>query len=88
MLEVPSLLCSSSTRCCARVDFLSVGSNDLMQFLSMRSTATTSACRTRFDVLSAPALRALRAIADKANATNTRSPCAARWAASRSRRWR
>jgi phosphotransferase system enzyme I (PtsP) len=48
-----------------RVDFLSVGSNDLMQFLyaADRGNARVS---DRFDPLSAPVLRALKDIADKA----------------------
>ena len=47
----------------SRVDFLSVGSNDLMQFLyaADRGNARVS---QRFDPLSAPVLRALKDIAD------------------------
>ena len=47
-----------------RVDFLSVGSNDLMQFLyaADRGNSRVSA---RFDALSTPVLRALREIAAK-----------------------
>ena len=69
MVEVPSLLWQLD-EICARADFLSVGSNDLMQYVYAvdRDNKRVS---NRFDVLSAPALRVLRAIADKANATNT-----------------
>ena len=61
MLEVPSLLFQLD-ELLERVDFLSVGSNDLMQFMyaADRGNARVS---QRFDTLSAPVLRALRAIA-------------------------
>jgi phosphotransferase system enzyme I (PtsP) len=64
MLEVPSLLFQLD-ELLERVDFLSVGSNDLMQFLyaADRGNARVS---DRFDPLSAPVLRALKDIADKA----------------------
>jgi phosphotransferase system enzyme I (PtsP) len=60
MLEVPSLLFQLD-ELLQRVDFLSVGSNDLLQFLyaADRSNARVS---QRFDSLAAPVLRALRAI--------------------------
>ena len=63
MLEVPALLFQLD-ELLARVDFLSVGSNDLMQFLyaADRGNARVS---QRFDPLSAPVLRALKDIADK-----------------------
>ncbi len=63
MLEVPALLFQLD-ELLARVDFLSVGSNDLMQFLyaADRGNARVS---QRFDPLSAPVLRALKHIADK-----------------------
>ncbi|HEY1473553.1 MAG TPA: phosphoenolpyruvate--protein phosphotransferase [Pseudolabrys sp.] len=64
MLEVPALLFQLE-ELLSRVDFLSVGSNDLMQFLyaADRGNARVS---HRFDPLSAPVLRALKDIADKA----------------------
>ncbi len=67
MLEVPALLFQLD-ELLSRVDFLSVGSNDLMQFLyaADRGNARVS---QRFDPLSAPVLRALKDIADKARAT-------------------
>jgi phosphotransferase system enzyme I (PtsP) len=64
MLEVPSLLFQLD-ELLERVDFLSVGSNDLVQFFYAvdRGNARVSA---RFDELSPPVLRALKQIADTA----------------------
>jgi phosphotransferase system enzyme I (PtsP) len=66
MLEVPSLLFQIEEICRA-ADFISVGSNDLMQFLFAvdRDNRMVS---NRFDPLSAPALRALKLVADAAAA--------------------
>jgi phosphotransferase system enzyme I (PtsP) len=64
MLEVPSLLFQLD-ELLDRVDFLSVGSNDLMQFLYAADRGNTRVS-TRFDPLSAPVMRALKDIADKA----------------------
>jgi phosphotransferase system enzyme I (PtsP) len=66
MVEVPSLLYQLD-ELLERVDFLSVGSNDLVQFLYAidRGNPRVSG---RFDALSAPVLRALKDIADKAHA--------------------
>ncbi|HEY2531419.1 MAG TPA: phosphoenolpyruvate--protein phosphotransferase [Xanthobacteraceae bacterium] len=63
MVEVPSLLYQLD-ELLERVDFLSVGSNDLLQFLyaSDRGNPRVSG---RFDALSAPALRALKDVVDK-----------------------
>jgi phosphotransferase system enzyme I (PtsP) len=61
---VPSLLFQLD-ELLERVDFLSVGSNDLMQFLYAADRGNTRVSE-RFDVLSAPVLRALKDIADKA----------------------
>ncbi len=63
MVEVPSLLYQLD-ELLEHADFLSVGSNDLVQFLyaADRGNPRVSA---RFDSLSAPVLRALRDIADK-----------------------
>jgi phosphotransferase system enzyme I (PtsP) len=68
MLEVPSLLFQLD-ELLDRVDFLSVGSNDLVQFFYAvdRGNARVSA---RFDELSPPVLRALKQIADKARQHN------------------
>ena len=63
MLEVPSLLFQLD-ELLDRVDFLSVGSNDLMQFLYAADRGNKRVS-DRFDTLSAPVLRALKDIADK-----------------------
>ena len=64
MVEVPSLLFQLD-ELLERVDFLSVGSNDLMQFLYAADRGNPRVS-DRFDPLSAPVLRALKDIADKA----------------------
>jgi phosphotransferase system enzyme I (PtsP) len=66
MVEVPSLLYQLD-ELLEQVDFLSVGSNDLMQFFyaADRSNARVA---DRFDALSAPMLRALKLIAEKGHA--------------------
>ncbi len=65
MVEVPSLLWQLD-EICARADFLSVGSNDLVQYMYAADRDNPRVSK-RFDVLSAPILRALKAIADKAD---------------------
>jgi phosphotransferase system enzyme I (PtsP) len=62
MIEVPSLLFALD-EILARVDFLSVGSNDLIQFLFAADRGNQRVAG-RFDPLSPPALRALKAVAD------------------------
>jgi len=61
MLEVPSLLFQLD-ELLDRVDFLSVGSNDLLQFLYAVDRGNARVC-DRFDPLSAPMLRVLKDIA-------------------------
>ena len=63
MVEVPSLLLQLD-ELLPRVDFLSVGSNDLLQFLYAVDRGNARVA-DRFDTISAPMLRALRDIADK-----------------------
>jgi phosphotransferase system, enzyme I, PtsP len=63
MLEVPSLLYQLD-ELLQRVDFLSVGSNDLVQFF-YAADRSNSRVAERFDAISAPVLRALKAIVDK-----------------------
>ena len=63
MVEVPSLLYQLD-ELLERVDFLSVGSNDLVQFLYAVDRGNPRVS-SRFDPLSAPVLRALKDIADK-----------------------
>jgi phosphotransferase system enzyme I (PtsP) len=66
MLEVPSLL-FQLPQLMARVDFLAVGSNDLMQFL-YASDRGNVAVSERYDILSAGALRMLRNVVREADA--------------------
>jgi phosphotransferase system enzyme I (PtsP) len=64
MVEVPALLYQLD-ELLERVDFLSVGSNDLVQFFYAIDRGNPRVAG-RFDALSAPVLRALKDIADKA----------------------
>src|SRR6266403_281812 len=68
MVEVPALLYQLD-ELLKKVDFVSVGSNDLFQFLFAvdRGNAKVS---ERFDTMSAPILRVLRDIVQKANVAN------------------
>jgi phosphotransferase system enzyme I (PtsP) len=66
MVEVPSLLYQLDDLL-ERVDFLSVGSNDLMQFLYAVDRGNPRVAE-RFDQLSLPMLRALKDIADAGRA--------------------
>jgi phosphotransferase system enzyme I (PtsP) len=66
MVEVPSLLYQLD-ELLDRVDFLSVGSNDLAQFLFAADRGNPKVS-SRFDELSIPMLRALRHIAERAEA--------------------
>ena len=68
MVEVPSLLYQLD-ELLERADFLSVGSNDLVQFLYAVDRGNPRVA-SRFDALSAPVLRALKEIADKGRAYN------------------
>jgi phosphotransferase system enzyme I (PtsP) len=64
MVEVPSLMFEID-EISQVADFLSVGSNDLMQFL-FAADRENRMVADRFDSLSVPALRALKVIADRA----------------------
>jgi len=66
MVEVPSLLFQLN-ELIPRVDFLSVGSNDLVQFMFAADRGNRRVA-DRFDPLSAPILRALMIIVDCARA--------------------
>ncbi|MGH6771026.1 MAG: putative PEP-binding protein, partial [Xanthobacteraceae bacterium] len=66
MIEVPSLL-HQLDELLERVDFVSVGSNDLMQFLYAADRSNPRVA-DRFDPLSAPMVRVLRDIAAKGKA--------------------
>ncbi|CDX57797.1 Phosphoenolpyruvate-protein phosphotransferase [Mesorhizobium plurifarium] len=69
MLEVPSLLFQLDELMKA-VDFVSVGSNDLFQFVMAVDRGNTQLA-DRFDTLSAPFLRVLKTIADAGVRNNT-----------------
>ncbi|MFD2206881.1 phosphoenolpyruvate--protein phosphotransferase [Kiloniella antarctica] len=62
MLEVPALIWQLPALC-REVDFLSVGSNDLMQFVFATDRGNTRLAR-RYDALSPGVLRMMREIAD------------------------
>jgi phosphotransferase system enzyme I (PtsP) len=66
MVEVPSLLFQLD-ELIPKVDFLSVGSNDLVQFLYAADRGNRRVA-DRFDPISAPVLRALKMIGDKGSA--------------------
>jgi phosphotransferase system, enzyme I, PtsP len=66
MLEVPSLLFQLK-EICESADFVSLGTNDLMQFL-FASDRENRRVADRFDPLSAPMLRALNMVAEQAQA--------------------
>ncbi|HEX5777521.1 MAG TPA: phosphoenolpyruvate--protein phosphotransferase [Xanthobacteraceae bacterium] len=66
MVEVPALLFALDEML-KRADFLSVGSNDLVQFLFAADRGNARVAG-RFDALSPPVLRALKAIADAGRA--------------------
>jgi phosphotransferase system enzyme I (PtsP) len=68
MVEVPALLYQLD-ELLARVDFLSIGSNDLAQFMFAADRSNTQLAG-RFDPISPPFLRALKVIADKGRAAN------------------
>jgi phosphotransferase system, enzyme I, PtsP len=69
MIEVPSMLWQLDD-ICQTVDFLSVGSNDLVQYL-YAADRENERVANRFDSLSPPVLHALKLIADKAQEHGT-----------------
>ena len=87
MLEVPSLA-EMLDLLLPRVDFLSIGTNDLTQFLFAADRADPRLAE-RYDWLSPAILRFLRRVADASQGRlASRSGCAARWPGGRWRRWR
>jgi phosphotransferase system, enzyme I, PtsP len=64
MIEVPSMIWQLD-EICKRADFLSVGSNDLIQYI-FAADRENKRVASRFDPLSVPVLQALKLIADKA----------------------
>ena len=85
MVEVPALLYQMD-ELLKRVDFISVGSNDLFQFLYAVDRGN-SRVTDRFDTLSAPILRALRDIVKKANAAGKFLDAAAKSDVDRAMKW-
>ncbi len=69
MVEVPALLWQLD-EICARADFLSVGTNDLIQYM-FAADRDNKRVAGRFDSLSPPVLRALKIVVDKAQKTGT-----------------
>ena len=69
MIEVPSLLWQMD-ELCQRVDFISVGTNDLFQYMTA-SDRTNTFLANRYNPISRPFLRALREIVKKADEHNT-----------------
>lgn len=66
MVEVPSLLYQLD-ELLDRVDFLSIGTNDLVQFFYAADRGNARVA-DRFDAISVPVLRALKLIVEKARA--------------------
>jgi phosphotransferase system, enzyme I, PtsP len=66
MIEVPAMIWQLD-EICKKADFLSVGSNDLVQYI-FAADRENKRVATRFDPLSGPILQALKLIADKARA--------------------
>ena len=71
-----------------RVDFLSIGTNDLTQFLFAADRSDPRLAQ-RYDWLSPAILRFLKRVLDAgARRGCAGHACAARWAGGRSKRWR
>ena len=85
MVEVPSLYWQLKALL-QRVDFLSIGSNDLFQFL-FACDRGNPALVDRYDVLSPPALSFFHEMVQRCRAAGCGWPYAARWPAARSRPW-
>ncbi len=69
MIEVPSMIWQLD-EICERADFLSVGSNDLVQYI-FAADRENKRVAARFDPLSGPILQVLKLIADKARIHET-----------------
>ena len=79
MLEVPSLA-EMLDQLLPRVDFISVGTNDLTQFLFAADRSDPRLAQ-RYDWLSPAILRFLKRVLDQARAGEFRSASAAKWRA-------
>ena len=86
MLEVPSLA-EMLDLLLPRIDFLSIGTNDLTQFLFAADRADPRLAE-RYDWLSPAILRFLQRVIDAAGGPASRSACAARWPGGHWKRWR
>ena len=69
MLEVPALLWQLP-ELMAEADFVSIGSNDLMQFV-FAADRSTPALAERYDIISAPMLRLIRQVCEQAQEAGT-----------------
>jgi phosphotransferase system enzyme I (PtsP) len=67
MLEVPALLWQMDALC-ARADFISIGTNDLMQFMFAADRGNTRLAN-RYDTLSAAVLRMIRSVVTRCAGT-------------------
>ena len=86
MLEVPALA-EQLDLLLPNLDFLSIGTNDLTQFLFAADRANPKLA-DRYDWLSSSILRFLRRVDGPRARRGCRWRCAARWAGGRWRRWR
>ena len=86
MLEVPGLA-EMLDQLLPRVDFISIGTNDLTQFLFAADRSDPRLAH-RYDWLSPAILRFLKRVLDAARAAGCPRASAARWPGARSRRWR
>ena len=69
MLEIPALLWQLP-ELMAEANFVSIGSNDLMQFV-FAADRSTPALAERYDMISAPMLRLIRQVCEQAEAAGT-----------------
>ena len=69
MLEVPALLWQLP-ELMAEADFVSIGSNDLMQFV-FAADRSTPALAERYDIISAPMIRLIKQVCEQAEAAGT-----------------
>ena len=86
MLEVPSLA-EMLDQLLPRVDFLSIGTNDLTQFLFAADRSDPRLAQ-RYDWLSPAIFRFLKRVLDQCARPESRHGYAARWRVGRLRRWR
>lgn len=85
MLEVPALA-ETLDILLPRLDFLSIGTNDLTQFLFAADRADPRLAE-RYDWLSPAILRFIRRVANACREAGVDLQCAAKWADARLRPW-